>query len=105
MTQAALRRMEVGESSRPMLARHARLRFDDTRERWVLLVPERVLAPDDIAIAILQLCDGSRDVAAVIDLLAGKYTAPREVIANDVIALLQDLAGKGFIVNAREKVQ
>lgn len=105
MTMAASRRMDVDEASRPVLARHARLKFDETRDRWVLLVPERVLAPDDVAMEILQLCDGSRDVVAIIDLLAQKYAAGREVIATDVIALLRDLAGKGFLVNAREKVQ
>ncbi len=105
MALAALRRMQVAENSRPVLARHARLRFDETRDRWVLLVPERVLAPDEVAIEILQLCDGSRDVAGIADLLAAKYAADREVIAADVIELLQELAGKGFLVNAREKVQ
>jgi pyrroloquinoline quinone biosynthesis protein D len=105
MALAALRRMQVAESSRPVLARHARLRFDKMRDRWVLLVPERVLAPDEVAIEVLQLCDGDRDVAGIIDLLAAKYAAAREVIAADVIELLQDLALKGFLVNAREKVQ
>ena len=105
MAQAAPRRMQVAESSRPALARHARLRFDETRDRWVLLVPERVLAPDEVAIEVLQLCDGDRDVAGIADLLAAKYAAAREVIAADVIELLQGLALKGFLVNAREKVQ
>jgi len=105
MTGPAARRMAVDATSRPVLARHARLKFDETRDRWVLLVPERVLAPDEVAIEILQLCDGSRDVAAIVGLLAAKYTADRDVIATDVIGLLQDLAGRGFLVNAREKVQ
>lgn len=105
MTDAAPRRMQVAEGSRPVLAQHARLRFDKTRDRWVLLVPERVLAPDEVAIEILQLCDGDRDVAGIVDLLVAKYAAAREVIAADVIELLQDLALKGFLVNAREKVR
>ena len=47
---AARRRLTVSEASVPVLARGTRLHFDDTRKRWVLLVPERVLAPDDIAV-------------------------------------------------------
>ncbi len=85
-----------------MLARHAKLRFDETRQRWVILVPERVLAPDDIAVEILQLCDGVRNVDAIIDMLAEKYVADRTLIATDVIAMLKDLADKGFLAEAQD---
>ena len=95
-------KLSVSESSRPVLPRHARLRFDDTRKVWVILAPERVLAPDEIAVEILQLCDGVRDVAAIIDLLAAKYTAPRDAIGADVLGMLQDLADKGFLAETRE---
>ena len=96
------RRITVDEATRPVLPRHARLKFDETRQRWVILAPERVLAPDDIAVEILQLCDGARDVAAMIDLLAAKYTADRAEIGTDVVAMLQDLADKGFLTQARD---
>ena len=35
--------------------------------------------------------------------LAEKYAAPREAIATDVVAMLQDLADKGFLTEPREK--
>jgi pyrroloquinoline quinone biosynthesis protein D len=97
------RNISVSEASRPVLPRHARLRFDETRQRWVILAPERVLAPDEIAVEVLQLCDGVRSVEQMIDQLAAKYVAERDAIATDVIALLQDLADKGFLTEAREK--
>ena len=100
---AASRNISVSESSRPVLPRHARLKFDATRQLWVILAPERVLAPDEIAVEILQLCDGVRCVAEIIDQLAAKYTADRAAIGADVIAMLQDLADKGFLTEAREK--
>ena len=96
------RRMDVSEASRPVLPRHTKLRFDSTRERWVLLAPERVLAPDDIAVEVLQLCDGERSVEQLVGTLAEKYAADRAEISRDVIAMLQDLADKGFLVEARE---
>jgi pyrroloquinoline quinone biosynthesis protein D len=99
----ASRNISVSETSRPKLPRHAKLKFDETRQVWVILAPERVLAPDEIAVEILQLCDGQRSVADIVDLLAAKYNAPREDIGNDVIAMLQDLADKGFLTQAREK--
>jgi pyrroloquinoline quinone biosynthesis protein D len=97
------RRISVSEASKPVLPRHAKLKFDETRQRWVILAPERVLAPDDIAVEILQLCDGERNVADIIDLLVAKYAAPRDDIGTDVVAMLQDLADKGFLTQAREK--
>jgi pyrroloquinoline quinone biosynthesis protein D len=39
----------------------------------------------------------------MIDMLAEKYAAERSAIATDVIAMLQDLADKGFLTEAREK--
>ena len=94
--------MTINEATRPLLARHAKLRFDGVRQSWVILAPERVLMPDEISVEILQLCDGERGVAGMIDQLATKYAAPREAIAADVIALLQDLADKGFLTAPRE---
>src|SRR5882724_2228799 len=99
----ASRNISVSETSRPKLPRHARLKFDETRQVWVILAPERVLAPDEIAVEVLQLCDGLRSVADMIDQLATKYAAERDAIATDVIAMLQDLADKGFLTEARER--
>jgi len=100
---AGARHITVNETSRPILSRHAKLKFDETRQVWVILAPERVLAPDETAVEVLQLCDGVRDVAALVDQLAAKYAAPREAILTDVIAMLQDLADKGFLTEVREK--
>ena len=97
------RNISVSEASRPVLPRHARLKYDETRQVWVILAPERVLAPDEIAVEVLQLCNGERNVGDVADQLAAKYAAPREAILADVIAMLQDLADKGFLTEAREK--
>ncbi|MBV9564836.1 MAG: pyrroloquinoline quinone biosynthesis peptide chaperone PqqD [Bradyrhizobium sp.] len=100
---AGPRHISVSEATRPVLPRHAKLKFDETRQVWVILAPERVLAPDEIAVEVLQLCDGARSVGHVADQLAAKYAAPREAILTDVIAMLQDLADKGFLTEAREK--
>ena len=101
-TMAQGSRATIGQHSRPVLPRHAKLRFDSTRELWVLLVPERVLAPDPTAVEVLQLCDGNRRVGQIVDTLAEKFAADREVICRDVILMLQDLADKGFLIEAQE---
>lgn len=96
------RRIDITEQSRPVLARHAKLKFDESRQVWVILVPEKVLVPDEIAVEILQLCDGVRNVDQIIDVLAAKYAADRAMIGADVIAMLRDLADKGFLAEAQD---
>jgi pyrroloquinoline quinone biosynthesis protein D len=80
-------------------APHVRFRFDETRQRWTVLAPEKLLLPDEQAVAILQLLDGARTVDEVIDELCRRYDAPREVVGSDVVAMLQDLADKGVLAS------
>ncbi len=75
-------------------APHVRFRFDEVRQAWIVLAPERLLLPDEQAVEILRLVDGERTTEAIIDELSGRFEAPREVIAGDVIVMLQDLVDK-----------
>jgi pyrroloquinoline quinone biosynthesis protein D len=59
------------------------------------------MLPDEQAVEILQLVDGKTGVAAIVSVLAARYTqAPCELIAKDVTAMLQDLADKGCLAGA-----
>jgi pyrroloquinoline quinone biosynthesis protein D len=87
----------IGEASLPRLARGMRLQFDKQREQWIVQAPERVFVLDAIAHEILQRCTGDATVAAIVDDLATKFSAPRDVIARDVGALLQQFADKGVM--------
>ena len=75
-------------------APHARFRFDEVRQAWVVLMPERLLLPDEQAVAVLRLIDGGRDADAIVEALSRQYEAPRAAIAADVMAMLQDLLDK-----------
>ena len=59
-----------------------------------MLAPERIFEIDDIAAAVLGLCDGERDLEAIVAELAMRYNAPAAVIEKDVTAMLNDLKGK-----------
>ncbi len=76
---------------------HVKFRHDETRGRWVILAPERLLLPDEVSIEILKLMDGKQSVDGIVDMLVDLFGAPREVIAADVLVLLQDLADKGVV--------
>ena len=62
-----------------------------------MLAPERVLTPDQTAVAVLKLCDGKRTVEKIVEALAKDYSAPAEIIRTDVLDLLQGLADKGYV--------
>jgi pyrroloquinoline quinone biosynthesis protein D len=94
-------RVVIGEASVPRLPKHARLQLDKARGVWVILVPERVLVPDETAIEIVKMCDGVISVAGIVEALAKKYAADRALIQTDVIAMLQDLADKGYLLDGR----
>ena len=81
------------------LAPHAKFRFDAVRQAWIVLAPERLLLPDEQAVAVLRLVDGARDADAIIDALSAQYEAPREVVADDVLAMLQGLFDKKVLVD------
>ena len=53
----------LGPQSVPRL--RARLSHDQARERWLLLAPERIFEPNDVALAVLRLVDGERSVQAI----------------------------------------
>lgn len=88
----ALRTIDI-----PRLPRGVRLRFDETRGSHVLLAPERAFNVDEIAVMVLQLVDGRRSVAEIVDLLAGRFDEAREVIESDIVAMLDDLVGKRVV--------
>ncbi len=93
-------RLVVSEPIVLRLAPHIVFRFDDTRQRWIMMAPERLMLPDEQAVEILKLVDGKASVGAIVDLLAARYSqAPRELIAKDVTAMLQDLADKGCLAS------
>jgi pyrroloquinoline quinone biosynthesis protein D len=82
---------------RPSLPRFVKMRHDAGRGRWILLAPERVFNPDEIAVTVLQKCDGNRTVAEIANLLADDYKAPADLIVKDIIDMLQDLSDKGVL--------
>ncbi len=90
MIATAPNRAIATEASRPYLPRHVRLRFDPVREKFVVLAPEKLFWPDEVSVAILKQCDGSRDLAAIAGLLAKEYDAPRETILKDVQEFVQE---------------
>ena len=81
----------------PRLGTGHKFRFDQVREAWVLLGPERLFLPDEHAVEILKLVDGVRTVDGIVTDLAARYDAPPEAIRSDVTDMLADLSARGAI--------
>jgi pyrroloquinoline quinone biosynthesis protein D len=78
-------------------ARGVRMREDGVRGRMVLLAPERALALDDIAVKIVGALDGRRTIDQIADDFAAEFGAPRDQIAGDVLAFVQELADRRML--------
>ncbi len=85
------------ETAIPTLAAGVKFRFDTVRQAWVILAPERLFLPDEQAVAILNLVDGTRTLGAIIDDLAACFDAPRDGSAVDVASMLQALADQDVL--------
>jgi len=91
------RRFLISRESRPAFARYARLHQDRVRGRRVILAPERAYEVDPVGEAVLALCDGELTVGEIVEHLASIYSAPVDIIANDVGKMLQGLADKRLL--------
>ena len=80
--------------SAPRFLPGVRLHHDQARGQWVILAPERVIELDDIAHAIVKLCDGQRRVELIVQELATEFDATPDEVNGDVLALIDDLIAK-----------
>jgi pyrroloquinoline quinone biosynthesis protein D len=78
--------------SRPRLAPHVRLSYDQTRQRYVLLTPEAVTVLNDTGAAVVHLCDGQRTLAEIVAELEPRYS---RVPGEEVERFLNQLAASG----------
>ena len=79
------------------LARGVRLREDPVRGQTVLLAPERALALDEIAVAIVKALDGTHDLDTIAADFARQFDAPREQVLADVIAFIREFSDRRLL--------
>jgi pyrroloquinoline quinone biosynthesis protein D len=78
--------------SRPRLAPHVRLSYDQSRQRYVLLTPEAVTVLNDTGAAVVNLCDGQRTLAEIVAELEPRYS---RVPGEEVERFVDQLAASG----------
>ena len=87
----------IPDSAQPRLVARARLREDRISGRTILLYPERGLALNPSAAAILRLCDAHHTVAEIVAALAADRPEAQAAIAADVATLLEALLARGLV--------
>ena len=83
----------------PSLPRGVRLHHDGVRDQHVLLGPERALMLDPIALEILSRVDGETSEEAIVEDLASAFSAPKDQVARDVRAFLENLSVKMLVAD------
>jgi pyrroloquinoline quinone biosynthesis protein D len=80
---------------RPALAPAVRLRHDRVREVDLLVLPERVVVLRGTAGTVLRLCDGARDLDAIVAELAERF--PGAPVGTEVPAFLDRMHEEGWL--------
>lgn len=80
---------------RPALAPAVHLRHDRVRDTDLLLLPERVVVLEGNAAAVLELCDGRREVPDIVAELGRRY--PDAPVAAEVPEFLGRMREEGWL--------
>lgn len=72
-----------------------RLQWEEVQQKYVILYPEGMVELNVPAAEILKLCDGSRNLAAIVEVLEQKFET--RGIRDDVAGLLESALENGWI--------
>jgi len=88
----------LADDDRPEIATPSfRFQWEEAQQAHVLLYPEGMVRLNPAAGAILQLCDGDREVREIIATLSAQF--PDADLADDVHTFLETAIDNGWIRN------
>jgi coenzyme PQQ biosynthesis protein PqqD len=91
----------LAATSRPKLSTKARLVWDRVEERHVLLYPERGLALNAIAAAVVRELDAGLSVAEIASAIAAQFPgASHDEVERDVLGFLDELEARALLEQA-----
>jgi pyrroloquinoline quinone biosynthesis protein D len=83
--------------NRPCLAKRARLQIDPLSGNPVLLSQEAVILLNRTGYEILERCDGTRDLAEIIEGLGTRYSIAKTTLTQEVSQYLEKLSQRGLL--------
>ena len=81
--------------TQPQLRSLYRLQWEEAQQAWVLLYPEGMVRLNGPAAEILKRCNGTTNVAVLVDHLERAFSATG--LRNDVHEFLNEAASRGWI--------
>ena len=87
---------ELTKQALPQLKKLFRMQWEPAQDAHVLLYPEGMVTLNESAAEILQLCDGEKDVSAIISALETKFPAAGSLEA-DILEFLEEAKTNGWI--------
>lgn len=72
-----------------------RLQWEEAQQKHIILYPEGMVELNQSSAAILQLCDGSRKLAEIVDELESQFATTG--LHNDISAFLEVALNNGWI--------
>jgi hypothetical protein len=83
-----------------MPRQRARVVAQQAASKWVLLDVDsgRYYALDDVGGRIWSLCDGSRTVAQIAEVVGDEYDVAGAAVQEDVVAFVSELASESLLV-------
>ena len=86
---------EIALHAQPLLRSLYRLQWEEAQHAWVLLYPEGMVRLNGPAAEILRRCDGTTQVAVLVDDLERAFSATG--LRDDVHEFLSEAASRGWI--------
>ncbi|MDX1668304.1 MAG: pyrroloquinoline quinone biosynthesis peptide chaperone PqqD [Limnobacter sp.] len=85
----------VAIPEKPLLSSLFRLQYEQAQQCYVLLYPEGMVKLNQSASEILLLCDGTRTVQQIIDVLEDKFQTPN--LSSDITNMLEESTRRGWL--------
>ena len=93
--------MVLAATSRPKLSPKARLVWDRVEKRHILLYPERGLALNTVAVAVVRELGAGLSVAEIASAIAAEFSgASHDEVERDVLAFLDELEARALLEQA-----
>ena len=90
-------KIDIPGEAVPALPWHVRIQRDRVTDGTILLYPEGALELDETGAAILELCDGTCSLNAIVVRLIERFDAERSLLEADLKTFLGELISRGLL--------
>ena len=93
---------ELTDDFTPSWVSGVRTRYDEARDRWMILGPERILVPEGPGADIARRIDGQRSLGDIVAELTAEYDADEETIRTETVQFLRQLIRRKYVTDSAQ---